>query len=258
MAFRSLDFRHLSKFNSAITSELLSRYVDFVDKKILSKYDEASSKTFSPSNFRCDRRCWFRLRGVQPDRPAKGDQVLQFTADLGTAIHLIVQRNLKEVLCEDWIDVGEYLKTIYSNPEDYEITQDAFETKVKIYKPYPIQFACDGIIRLKDMLYILEIKSSDHKAFDELIEQKTHHKDQLQFESQILKIPNGIFLYVDRQYGEMKSYEVKYTESDWDFIERKLERVTRCAESTIAPERLDFNDPFCNGCLYKRKCREWG
>ena len=257
MAFRSLDFQHIARFNSSTSSTLLDRYSDFVDKQILEEYNEPTSKTFAPSNFRCDRRCWFRLRGVQPDRPEKGDQVLNFTARIGEACHTLVQSNLSKMLGEDWIDVEEYLKSI-DFPYEYKVTKDGFETKVEILKPYPIKFACDGIIRLNGKYYLLEIKSSEYKAFDELIDIKPHHRDQIEFYSSILKLEDVIVIYIDRQYGNLKCYEHHIPEYKQRAIFEKMDDILKRVESNIAPDRLPSNDPFCNGCLYKVKCKQWG
>ena len=119
MAFRGWSNQHLARFNSADSSEFLDLYEDARDAKILSAYDEPSHKTFAPSSFRCKRIQWFRLRGVQPDKPKTADAVLDFTAVLGTALHKMIQETLKESLGESWIDVEEYIKDNLETSENY-------------------------------------------------------------------------------------------------------------------------------------------
>ena len=67
------------------------------------------------SYIRCRRISWFRLRGVLPDKDEAPDLTLNFTADIGTACHKIIQSNLSEMYGDNWIDVEDYLSEL--NPD---------------------------------------------------------------------------------------------------------------------------------------------
>lgn len=179
MSFRTVDFTHLTKFNSAISSDFIDFYEDIVTQQIINKHNKPSSKTFAPSSIRCSRKSWFRLRGAQPDVLIQPDATLEFSAQIGTACHKRIQANLKQAMGSNWIAVKDFLSA-NPMPYDYELTEepDGLETKVAIFDP-PILFACDGIIRWKGDFYLLEIKTVDHSSFNNLTDIKPIHLDQI-------------------------------------------------------------------------------
>lgn len=258
MSFRQLDIKHIARFNSATSSEFLEFYESFVDSKILARRSEASSQTFAPSSFRCMRRSWFRLRGVQPDIPKEADRRLEFSAELGTACHRVIQSNLKEALKDDWIDVVQYLKD-HPIPYAYSVEEDDLETKVHIENP-PINFACDGIIRWKDKYYLLEIKTSEYGSFQDLTDVKSQHVEQIKTYASLLNLNNILVVYQDRMYGELKVYEMILHDSERDHILETMDYVLQCVEYNIAPEGLPKGDSWCtpNMCPYFEKCKEYG
>ena len=260
MSFRSANFAHLARFNSAVSSDFLNFYENFVDSKIAEKNSEPSHKTFAPSGFRCKRKMWFRLRGTEPDQLKQVDRVLNFTAEIGTACHKIIQSNLKEALQDDWIPVDRYLQE-HPIPYDYTLKQDddGLETKIEILDP-PIRFACDGIIRWKGKLYLLEIKTSEYSSFDELTDPKSEHVMQVKCYTTLLGLSGVLFMYQDRQYGSLKVYEMHVSDADKQMVTNTMKYVQDMAEANLAPERLPYDDPWCNPsrCQYYRKCKEWG
>lgn len=260
MAFRTANFAHLAKFNSAASSDFIDFYEEIIDKKVTAKNAEPKNKTFAPSSFRCPRVSWFRLRGVQPDAITKPDKTMEFIAELGTACHEIIQKNLKEALGDDWLDVSDYLD---SNPElksahNWDLDKEGYETKIHLEDP-PIRFACDGIIRWKGKIYLLEIKTSEFASFDELTAPKSEHIDQIKCYATLLRINNVLVLYQDRQYGSLKCFEMTITPSDNKYILDKFQYVMDMVEANLAPDKLPNGDPWCNSnhCPYYNKCKEW-
>lgn len=256
MGFKSVNFAHLAKFNSSTSSELLNFYESFVTDTLREKSAKPKSRTFAPSSFRCDRKNWFRLRGTEPDILESPDVTLNFKAEVGTARHIVIQSNLKAALGEDWIDVGEYLDSI-SPKFQYNLKQSDLETKIEVSDP-PVNFACDGIIRWKGRLYLLEIKTSDYSSWDNLTDPKSVHIDQVKCYCTLLGLHNVLFMYEDRQYGGMKCYEMSVSDSDFKAVMDKFESIQRMAEYNLAPERLPHGDYMCSNCEYQNKCAEWG
>lgn len=257
MAFRVAKLPSLVKFNSSTSCNFLEGYEEFVRNKIATEKSEPSTKTFSPSSFRCERKQWFRLRGAVPDPVTAPDTVLEFTAEVGTARHRVIQQNLKEYLGDDWIDVAKYIAENVSKEVKCEVSGDGLETLVEFFDP-PVRFAVDGIVRIDGEYYLLEIKTSNHGAFEELSDPKSIHIDQIKCYSALLGITNVLVLYEDRQYGEMKCYQVKYTSSDHLQVFNKMAKIQSMAENNLAPERLPFDDYACTNCEYRKKCKEWG
>lgn len=258
MGFRQTNFARLAKFNSAASSDLIDIYEKEVDRQIAARNSEPKHKAFAPSSFRCLRYSWFRLRGVQPDVVQAPDRTLQFTADIGTACHELIQGYLSSALGEDWIDVGDYLNTVWKDKK-YSIEKHGFETRISLDDP-PMRFACDGIVRLNGILYLLEIKTSDFSSFDELTDPKQKHVDQIKCYATKLGIDRVLVLYQDRLYGGLKCYELKITEADKQMVEERIDTVLECVETNIAPERLEWSDSWCSPsmCAYHNRCREWG
>jgi len=227
-----------------------------IDDDIQSQNSKPKHKSFAPSSFRCKRISWFRLRGVDPDKIAVPDRGLQFTADIGTACHEIIQKRLMSKLGQDWLDVEEYIRGVGF---DYSVTKKGYESQVECFD-IPVRFACDGLIRYEGSIRLLEIKSCDHSSFVDLTDPKLKHIDQVTFYCERLHLDNVLFLYIDRQYGDVKCFEYKVSPTAKEEITTSCKLVMDCVESNIAPEGLPKGDPDCtpNMCPYYEKCKSWG
>lgn len=260
MAFRSLGAQHLARFNSSVSSDFLDFYEGIVDSKIREAAESPSHPTFAASSFRCNRRSWFRIRGVQPDSVKSVDRVLNFSAEIGTACHRIIQKNLKEALKDDWISVEDHLRSI-EFPYKYTLTVDesGLESQIEIESP-PIRFACDGIVMWKGKKYLLEIKTSEFSSWKDMTDPKDEHIDQVKCYATLLQLDGVIFLYQDRQYGEFKCYEVKITGIERQDVLSRFEYVLDMVEKNLAPDPLPPGDKWCTPsmCPYYKKCAEYG
>lgn len=261
MAFRGWNIQHLAKFNSSDSSEFLDLYESAQDAKILSAYDGPSHKTFAPSSFRCKRIQWFRLRGVQPDKPKVADRVLDFTAIVGTALHRMIQQTLASALDDRWVNVEEYVKDHCPNLQGCVITVDpeSHETQIEIEDP-PVRFACDGIIKWKNEYILLEIKSSEFSSWQDLTEPKSQHVDQTKCYCALLNLHRTFFLYIDRQYGGVKCYDVSYADYETNKVWSDMREIEDAAVHHLCPDPLPKGDPWCTDahCKYYKKCAEYG
>ena len=261
MAFRNLGMGHITKFNSDTSAKFLSAYQVYVEECIRKDSSKVSSKTIAPSSMRCDRLSWFRLRGVEPDKFNLVDTVLDFSAKIGTACHRIIQSNLKDMLKDGWVDVESYLQSIQDYPFKYSIEQsdDSLESKIAIEDP-PIHFACDGILRLQDTYYLLEIKTSEFNSWDKLEEPKPEHIDQIKCYGSLLYLNKALVLYQERLYGGFKCFEVDITEEDRQKVFERFRYIIYMYEHQLAPEGLPQGDKWCTPsmCPYYTKCKEYG
>jgi hypothetical protein len=257
MAFRQANLERLIKFNSAASSLFLDEYSRMIDKDI-DKENTKPSQTIAPSSSRCLRKTWFRLRGTEVDKSCSRDRTLQFTAEVGTACHEVIQQRLSRYLGDRWIDVAEYLKANV-NDHEFEVEKHGFETRIA-FKDIPIRFACDGVIKLQGVTYLLEIKSSDFGSFDELTAPKPQHIDQVKCYGTMLHIDRVLFLYVDRQYGGLKCFEVVIKQQDKDAVNNNIKHVMDCVDSGLAPEPLPKGDSWCSSamCPYFKTCAQYG
>jgi len=260
MAFKKLSTISTTSFNSAASCDFLFDYEQFVSDKLKETKSVVRGKTFAPSSLRCDRLQWFKLRGTEPDSITTPDMSLSFIAELGTACHRNLQSNLIEFLGDNWLEVDDYLKTIDLGRE-YSLTKesDSPETLVTFYDP-PIRFACDGIVIYKGITYLLEIKTSELSSWQTLTTVKPEHADQIKTYSALLKLPNVLVIYQERQYGELKCFELKVPQSSWDETFKRFSMVMNCVKTNIAPEGLPIGDKWCTPsyCPYYKKCQEYG
>ena len=264
MAFRNANLAiHSIKFNSATSSDFLDMYTGLLDNEIKNKNEGPKQRTFAPSQMRCDRVSWFRLRGVQPDKIKEPDKTLSFTAEVGTSCHENIQKRLIENLGKDWVTVQSWVD---DNPMyflDYDMDLDTSrgnETLINMRHPYPVRFACDGIVRFKDKIRLLEIKTSEFSSWNDLIEPKPEHLDQIKCYSTLLHIPDVLFLYQERQYGGLKCFEVTVSETEQEELRTRMSRIMELVDACIAPDGLPVGDKWCsyNMCPYYKKCQEWG
>lgn len=242
-------------FNSDASSRLVSLYEDALKSTIQAECARVKPCTFAPSSMRCKRKSWFRLRGVKPDIIQEPDLTMDHTATVGTALHERIQSILSEALGEDWISVEDYLKE-FPIPYKYTLTKHGYETKVSIDDP-PINFSCDGIIRIRGCYYLLEIKSSEYESWKSLTETKPHHMEQIKTYATILDIPRVLTLYIDRQYGRVKSFEFSVSGEEMTAIKQDMVYVQQMVKANLAPEKLPTGDYVCSNCEYKLKCKEW-
>ena len=261
MSFRSANIlSHMVKFNSAASCDFLDLYNKIVDEEITAERAKPSNQSIAPSSSHCRRVNWFRLRGVQPDISENPDKGLDFTAKVGTALHEVIQSRLKGYAGEEfeWIDVSQYLAEHPRAGVAITCETHGYETRVAIDRP-PIRFACDGIVRFKGKLYILEIKSCEFSSLQDLTEPKQHHVDQVRSYSALLGIQDVLVLYIDRQYGDLKCFELHFTDKDNIDVWKEFTEIQQLAEACIAPEKLPPGDPWCSSsmCSYYKKCKEW-
>ena len=253
--FKQVKTAQLAQFNSDASCTLVQILQNAVTQDIQEQISRPKPKAFAPSAIRCKRKSWFRLRGAAADKLPEPDAVMDFTAMIGTAIHKYVQSKLSKALGAEWIEVEDYLRE-FPIPYKYSLTKTKYETQVSISDP-PIKFACDGIIKIRGVYYLLEIKSSDYESWRNLAVSKEHHLDQIETYSTILNIPHVLTLYVDRVYGGMKAYEHTISEDTMCGVRQNMAYVKQMADACIAPERLPAGDYMCVNCEYKLKCKEW-
>ena len=255
--FKPITEVHKARFNSDASCKFLTAYEDFATKQILEEETRQPSMTFAPSSIRCKRISWFRLRGVAPEQEVEVDRSFNFTAKIGTACHRIIQEQLAEQLGDDWLDVEEYLNSM-ERPYKYTCTKSGMETNVEIEEP-AIKFSPDGLLRFKDKIYLLEIKTSEYGSFNELEAPKPHHIDQIKCYATLLNVKDVLVLYQDRQYGGMKCYELHISAGDMQMVWDMFKEVQDCVKNNIPPARLPKGDKWCSPsrCRYFNKCKEW-
>lgn len=257
MAFRSAGLRELNTtFNSATSAQLLAELTQKIQEDIKQDRSRVPHKTFAPSSFECPRLSWFRLRGIAPDKSAKVDPAVDWTAKMGTAAHEYIQQKLSQMLGGCWVDIGDYFKRANLGYK-YSLVQEGYETKVELEEP-PIRFAVDGLMFYNNEYYLIEIKSSDSASFAKLTGPKKQHIAQVKCYGTILHVKKVLFIYVDRAFGNMKIFEQDITPSDMDAVNTKIAYVQQCVADNLAPDKVPHGSKCCEYCVYPTKCKQWG
>lgn len=242
--------------NSEVSRNFLETYDLFAKEKISAERSRSRDKTISPSAA-CMRQNWFRLRGSEPDTIDTPDLTLDFMTTIGTACHEMIQKNLQAGLKEDWVDVSEYIKS-QNFPYDIQCSQHGMETRLTVPE-FHLKCACDGIVKINDTYYLLEIKTSDYVSFSRLEGIKDKHRLQVSIYSAVLNLPNVLMLYVDRTYGSMKCFQYYISPEQRTSTLNSLRNLIDLAEKCLPPDKLPYSSPQCasNMCPYYKKCKEW-
>lgn len=255
MAFRPITEFEGKKYNSSVSQGFKQLYDNLRYENYKAKEERLPSKSIAPSSFRCDRISYFRLRGVEPDPATDVDIALNFKAMLGTACHEDIQKLLSESIGEQWVDVKDYLEV---NPPkfSYSLTKSGYETRVKFTDP-PINFSCDGIVKIGNEYHLLEIKTSEYNSFKDLNNPKEQHIDQVKCYCALLGLKKALVLYVERNNGETKCFEVNVSDEEIQEVYDRISRVIQSVEDQVAPPKLPSGDYWCTYCKYKQRCKQW-
>lgn len=260
MTFKKIADVKPPNFDSLASMHLLDVYEEAVNDRIKRDAEHMPSRSFAASSFRCDRRSWFRLRGVKPDSIKRIDRTLDFISSMGTACHRMVQSDLKNKMQWSWVDVYNHIcQNCSGSGLDASYDDSTGETFVVLKDP-PCTFACDGIIDINDQRMLLEIKTSESRSFRALECPKQEHIDQVIFYATMLRLKKALVFYVDRQYGDTKCFQIDVLESDRKRVWSKIKTVMECVDSGVAPDPLPVGDKWCTPsmCPYYRRCREYG
>ena len=239
----------------------LERSIELQDKK----ESRPPSQTYKPSSMTCIRNMYFQVVGAEQDE-GETSYALVGICNSGSDIHQRIQQAVLDMKsngmdCE-YVNVAEYVKS--QNLEYLEIVKEPdfegrdYETKL-YHKDLNISFLCDGIILYKGNYYILELKTESTGKFIERKGVDPKHYMQGTAYSEIFKIPNVIFVYINRDVLSMKSYMFTPTdEQKQEFIGKISTCDTYVAQGKVPPKPENAGAKLCNYCNYKTICRQEG
>ena len=217
------------------------------------------SKTYKPSSMGgCSRSIYYELTGAPLDGVPE-DYSFTGICESGTSRHEVLQSyvmQMKEAGFDwEWIDPAVYVEE-HKIPHMEVISRSGNEVKF-FNSLYNMRFLCDGIIRLGDKYYILEIKTESCFKFDKHDDAWKSHKMQATCYSLCFDIDEVIFLYENRDTCVKKSFLVTVTDEMKDEVEEKIAEIDMAIdEGTIPPKEETASD--CQYCEYKRQCRKDG
>lgn len=216
------------------------------------------SQTYKPSSMNCMRASYYTITGVESDKEDTS-YILEGICNAGTDIHIRTQNavmRMKEngMDCE-WVDVEKFVKS--RNLTDLEIVSKT-DTETKLYnRRYNISFMCDGIVKYKGRYYILEFKTETAYKWSMRQGVDPKHEHQAMAYSLSFGIDEVIFIYINRDVLDMKSFMFNVT-SDMknELVGYILECDTYMKRKKVPPKPDDASPKKCQYCSYKTQCRK--
>ena len=233
----------------------LKRSIELTAKKNSRK----PSQTYKPSSMNCIRSMYYQVIGADAvDEPNYTNIGI---CNSGSDIHERIQQAVIDMQsngmdCE-YINVAEYV--FNHRLTDIEIVQSPnfdegiYETKL-YNKPYNMSFLCDGIIRYKNIYYILELKTEASFKWQTRAGVDPKHYNQGIAYSINLGIDKVIFVYINRDILDMKAFMFEVNQDMRDELIQKIIECQGYVERQIAPPKPDMGKYGCRYCGYKYKC----
>jgi len=231
----------------------LKRSIELDDMKNARK----PSQTYKPSGMNCIRSMYYQVIGVdvEPD----SNYVMVGICEAGTDRHERIQNAISKMKengfdCE-YIDVGEYVRS--RGLDLYLDVVDKCGNETKLYdRVRNISFLCDGIIKYKGKYYIVEFKTESSFKWRDRKGVDPKHYNQARTYSLELQIDSVIFVYINRDIVDMKSYMYEVTESEREQI---IELLNTCQsyvdKREVPPIPDDANEKKCTYCNYRELCK---
>lgn len=231
----------------------LKRSIELDDMKNARK----PSQTYKPSGMNCIRSMYYQVIGVdvEPD----SNYVMVGICEAGTDRHERIQNAISKMKengfdCE-YIDVGEYVRS--RGLDLYLDIVDKCGNETKLYdRVRNISFLCDGIIKYKGKYYIVEFKTESSFKWRDRKGVDPKHYNQARTYSLELQIDSVIFVYINRDIVDMKSYMYEVTQSEREQI---IELLNTCQsyvdKQEVPPIPEDTNEKKCAYCNYRELCK---
>ena len=198
----------------------------------------------------CIRQMYFERIG-QSIR-SNADYNLIAMGEAGTFRHEVLQEYMVRMAEADkdfeWLDVAEHLKhnPVEGTWVDDKFKKNDYETKCK-NDLLQLSFLCDGLVRYKGKLYIMEIKTETMFKFTKHTEPYPEHKMQATCYGLCLGVDDVIFLYENRDSFEKKAYTFHVTD---EMKQEVVDKLARCEEFVLKGESpKEFcSSPYCPYC----------
>ncbi len=229
------------------------------------KNQRKGSLTYKPSSMNCLRQMFYIVTGAD-----KEEDTQSFTSvgicNSGTDIHQRIQQAVLDMKnngidCE-YVNVADYVR---SRNLDYleirkepDFKNDEYETHL-YHKTLNMSFLCDGIIKYQGVYYILELKTENTNKFWVREGVDSSHYKQGTAYSLSLNIPNVLFVYINRDVLDMKSFMFTPTDAMKTELVGEIETCDRYVKSLkVPPKPLDVAKKTCEYCPFRAQCRKDG
>ena len=254
------SLKNLSRLISAVAKELPPEQTFLADLKksmevTAGKEAGIPSKAYSPSGMNCIRSMYYKMIGTIPDPMPQSYSSIGI-CDMGTDIHVRVQTAIDKmkdngIQCE-YIDVAEFVRS--RNLPLEIVSKQGMETK--LFSPqYNMRFLCDGIIKYNNHYYILEIKTESSFKWTSRTDVDPSHYNQATAYSIVMQLPEVLFVYVNRDIFDFKSYIFTPTDEQKANFVGQIENCNEYVTMHKCPPKPeDASKKTCSYCIYRDTC----
>lgn len=246
----------LEQKEASKTTEQL--FIESIDSFLVSRPARPPSKTINPSSFyKCKRQLYYKLLDFPQNAKifARGQRIL----GVGTALHEYIQEDV--LMQMDEIELIPHEELLMYGAEGVEIIKEHnapdMEVKARDYrftKKYPLSYMVDGAFYYKNISYLFEFKTMNTKEFEYLIEPKKEHIAQGSLYALSIGIPRVMFVYMNKNTQDLKSYIITYTDDQLSWTKDRLTDLERSVLNLELPDEEECQN--CRYCPYKAFCNK--
>lgn len=244
------------------------RVLGVIDKFLVASPEDKGKEprvdrlAFRPSGIhKCARELYYfltREEGTERNT-ARSMRILE----VGTALHEWIQTEvfmeidkldkfpIKLLSSEDMPTYGtegiSYLKEHNAPPMEIKFLDSRWTKK------FPVSAMVDGAFTFDNTDMLFEFKTINTKDFSMLIEPKKEHKLQGAIYVLCTGIKNVMFMYLDKNTQELKSYIVNYTDEQLDWIVSRMQDIESHVERGEIPDKEVSQN--CRWCKYTKSCK---
>ena len=228
--------------------------------KVLNPPSQHSNANIKPSKIQCERQMYYILTNAPANAVTTTDPKLTMIQKVGTYCHLMIQEAMSKanpsmIIYRDPHDLVKeaeakglhthIVPTTHSEDNKYECHCYNDE--------YDLSFMWDGALYIKDLSTIVEIKSEDHFKNIKRLAPDEGHIEQATCYSLALGVDDVVFLYLNRNYLNIKPYLVHVTPEMKQVVIDKINRVNAAKAAGDLPPKITCK--ACKYCDFTRICR---
>ena len=206
-----------AKKQSPVAESFLQDYLQSIERTANSNKRKPSAH-YKPSSLNCIRNMFYQIVEQEPDSSIKEAPL---------------------------IGIGE------SGTDRHEHLQNA------VIETWNISFLCDGIIKYRGELYIIEFKTEVSRKFVTRNDVDEDHKRQAIAYSLSLGLDKIIFVYENRDTCEKKCYLLEITEKMKKDLIQLIQDCDDYVDANIVPPKpVGIKAKICQYCIYRSQCRK--
>jgi len=234
----------------------LKKSIEISDQKNARK----PSQSYKPSSMNCKRQMYYTVMGYEAAN--ESNYTMIGICEAGSDRHERIQNAISQMKDNGfdctYVDVGDYVKS--RGLDSYLDIVEKQGNETKLYdKERNISFLCDGIIKYQGKYYIVEFKTESSFKWKDRKGVDPKHYNQARTYSLELKLDSVIFVYINRDIVDMKSYMYVVTERERTQIKALIDEVQSYVDKQqTPPKQQDLPTSQCAYCGFKDRCKKDG